>query len=142
MSEFSVRFVTEEDLAFCLSIDNELPEPLLREKLKKNELLILLRGNEPVGYLRLEYLWHKVPYIGLIYVLREHRGHGGGRKMLGFLESYLKLKGHNFLLSSSQVDEPESQHWHRSSGFHECGIISALNEGGVGEVFFRKDFKI
>ena len=42
------------------------------------------------------------------------------------------------LYSSSQVDEPPPQAWHRHMGFQECGIIAGINEGGVGEVFFRK----
>ena len=41
-------------------------------------------------------------------------------------------------MSSSQADEPEPQTWHRAIGFEECGIISGLNEGGIGEIFFRK----
>jgi len=116
MSDFKIKFATEADRAFCSDVDAELPEALLKEKLRKNELII--------GYLRLEYLWHKVPFIGLIYVLREYRGQGCGKEILHFLEDYLKLKGHSFLLSSSQADE----------------IISALNDGGIGEIFFRKDF--
>ncbi|OAA31012.1 hypothetical protein AT15_08530 [Kosmotoga arenicorallina S304] len=139
MSDFAVRFATETELAFCSGIDGELPEELLKEKMRKNELIISTQDNQPVGYLRLEYLWHKVPFIGLIYVLREYRGQGCGREMLRFLERYLRMKGYSFLLSSSQANEPEPQHWHRSSGFYECGMISALNRGRVGEIFFRKD---
>ncbi|RKX50290.1 MAG: N-acetyltransferase [Thermotogae bacterium] len=140
MSDFKIKFATEADRAFCSDVDAELPEALLKEKLRKNELIIATKDNQPVGYLRLEYLWHKVPFIGLIYVLREYRGQGCGKEILHFLEGYLKLKGHSFLLSSSQADESAPQHWHRSSGFYECGIISALNDGGIGEIFFRKDF--
>ena len=42
------------------------------------------------------------------------------------------------LYSSSQADEPEAQAWHRRMGFEECGIVSGINEGGIGEVFFRR----
>ncbi|MFU8827154.1 MAG: hypothetical protein ACNA70_06650 [Brevefilum sp.] len=28
--------------------------------------------------------------------------------------------------------------WHRHMGFAECGVINGLNQGGVGEVIFRK----
>jgi len=42
------------------------------------------------------------------------------------------------LFSSSQANEPEPQAWHRHVGFEECGFIAGINEGGVGEVFFRK----
>lgn len=42
------------------------------------------------------------------------------------------------LLSSSQADEFEPQTWHRHMGFVECGRLEGINEGGVDEVFFRK----
>jgi len=58
--------------------------------------------------------------------------------MLRFMEDYLRENGHQQLFSSSQVDEAEPQAWHRHVGFEECGLIGGINDGGVGEVFFRK----
>ena len=58
--------------------------------------------------------------------------------MLAYLEAYLRKRGYNVLMSSSQLDEPEPQAWHRRVEVEECGIINGLNEGGIGEVFFRK----
>jgi len=59
--------------------------------------------------------------------------------MLKFVERKLRKKWHKVLLSSSQANEPyPSQAWHRAMGFEECGIISGINEKGIGEVFFRK----
>ena len=58
--------------------------------------------------------------------------------MLSFIEDYLRERGHNNLYSSSQVDEPQPQAWHRHVGFEECGFIGGIYNGGVGEVFFRK----
>jgi hypothetical protein len=53
----------------------------------------------------------------------------------------LRSAGHSAFLSSSQVDEPNPQAWHRHMGFVECGILAGLNEGGVGELFFRKELR-
>lgn len=92
----------------------------------------------PVGYARIEYLWSLVPYLALIRVSPEHRGRGAGGAMLLYLEEYLRDRGHEALYSSSQADEPGPQEWHRRAGFEECGIIAGINEGGVGEVFFRR----
>ena len=86
----------------------------------------------------MEYLWSTIPYIGLIFVIDEYRKEGVGRKMHDFLENHLRAHGHEFLLSSSTANEPEPQAWHRALGFEECGMISGLNEGGIGEIFFRK----
>jgi hypothetical protein len=61
--------------------------------------------------------------------------------MLEFLENHLKKLGHEFLLSSSDVDKADAQAWYRAVGFVECGIMTGLNEGGIGEIFFRKNLR-
>lgn len=35
-------------------------------------------------------------------------------------------------------DEPEPQAWHRRMGSSSAGSLRGVNEGGTGEVFFRK----
>jgi len=83
-------------------------------------------------------LWSKLPYIALIRVLAAHRRSGVGRALLGYVEEEAAGRGHRVLYSSSQADEPAPQAWHRRMGFAECGFLAGVNEGGVGEVFFRK----
>ena len=102
------------------------------------EVAVAERGGEGVGYLRLEYLWGSLPFVALIRVAPAHRRRGVGRALLAFLEGELRARGHGALLSSSQVDEPAPQAWHRRVGFAECGILAGVKAGGVGEVFFRK----
>lgn len=63
---------------------------------------------------------------------------GAGRGLLSFLEAHLRAGGHAALYSSSQVNEAEPQAWHRHMGFAECGVIAGINEGEIGEIFFRK----
>ncbi len=91
-----------------------------------------------MGYLRLEYLWSKIPYVGLIRVQEAFRRRGVGRAIVDFLDRFLRENGHKVLMSSSQVNEPSAQAWHRAVGFEECGIIAGINKNGIGEVFFRK----
>ena len=59
-----------------------------------------------------------------------------GKALLAFLEEYLRGCGQRML---SQVDEAAPQAWHRTVGFRECGLIAGINDGGVGELFFRKE---
>jgi GNAT superfamily N-acetyltransferase len=135
--EITVRAATENDLGF-VSQDGYLPAPTVRRKVSDGDVYVALRGDEPVGYLRLERLWSRLPYIELIRVLEPHRRAGIGRALLAHAETEAASRGHNALYSSSQADEPEPQAWHRRVGFEECGILAGLNDGGVGEVFFRK----
>lgn len=133
-----VRFAGPEVLEWCVVEDVHVTEQIIRHKIINDEIIIAELDGQPIGYLRLEYLWSNVPYIGMFFVMDEYRGEGIGRKILAFLEDYLRSRGHDVLFSSSQANEPEPQAWHRSVGFVEAGIISGINEGGIGEIFFRK----
>jgi len=133
-----VRFAGPEDLEWCVVEDGHVIEKIIRNKIVNDEIIVVELDGHLIAYIRLEYLWSTTPYIGLIFVNDEYRKVGVGRKMLEFLEDHLRAHGHDVLMSSSQANEPEPQAWHRAIGFVECGIISGLNEGGIGEVFFRK----
>lgn len=132
-----VRRASSDDLTFVAQ-DGYLQERIVRRKIEDGNIFIAWRGDEPVGYLRLEYLWSKLPYIELVRVLEPYRRSGVGRALLSYVEAEIAAQGHVALFSSSQADEPEPQAWHRRMGFEECGILTGVNEGGVGEVFFRK----
>ena len=134
-----VRKASLADLKWCERVDSHVEPAVLARKIETGEVFCALSGNQRVGYLRLEYLWSKIPYIGLILVEEQMRGRGIGRAMLEHISSALRQQGHTALYSSSQVDEPAPQAWHRSVGFCECGILNGINQGGIGEVFFRKD---
>lgn len=133
-----VRFAGPEVLEWCVVEDVHVTEQIIRHKIINDEIIIAELDGQPIGYLRLEYLWSNVPYIGMVFVMDEYRNEGIGCKILAFLEDYLRSRGHDVLFSSSQANEPEPQAWHRSVGFVEAGIISGINEGGIGEIFFRK----
>jgi GNAT superfamily N-acetyltransferase len=131
-----VRFADESDLSFVAQ-DGYVSRDIIARKIDAGEVLIAEKNTIPVGYLRIEYLWSKLPYITIIRVLPDHRKEGVGKALLAFLECELARAGHSILLSSSQADEPEPQSWHRHVGFTECGRLAKINDG-VDEVFFRK----
>ena len=135
----SVRFAEIDDLDYCRRMDlDHITLEKLESLIRQKEVILAVVNNIPVGYLRIEYLWHNIPYIGLILVDNNHRKIGVGKSLLAFIENHLKSNGYTFLYSSSQVNEPEPQQWHRHVGFEECGIIDRINQGDIGEIFFRK----
>ena len=136
MPEIHIRFAHQGDLEF-VSQDHFIPAEVVVRKINLKEVVIAELAGQPVGYLRLEYLWTIVPYIALITVDPIHRRMGVGKAILDFVLDYLSEGNHEWLYSSSQADEPEPQAWHRHMGFQDCGIITGINEGGVSEVFFR-----
>ena len=133
-----VRFAGPEDLEWCVVEDSYVTEKIIRNKIVNDEILVVELDGQLIGYIRLEFLWSSIPYIGLIFVNDEYRKAGIGRKMMDHLEDHLRAHGHDIVMSSSQANEPEPQAWHRAVGFEECGIINGLNEGDIGEIFFRK----
>ena len=133
----SVRFATLADLEFVQQ-DHYVSPEIIRRKIAWQEVIVAEQQGRLVGYLRLEYLWSSIPYIALIHVIPEARRQGIGQALLGYLEMYLRSKDYTAFYSSAQANEPEPQAWHRRVGFNECGIIAGINQGGIGELFFRK----
>jgi N-acetylglutamate synthase-like GNAT family acetyltransferase len=133
----TIRFAALDDLHFVTE-DQYIPTDVVKRKIEWQEVIIAEIEGDPVGHLRLDYLWSTIPCIALIRVLADHRGKGIGKKMLRYTEDHCREKGYKVLYSSSQVNEEEAQRWHREMGFEECGIVAGINEGGVGEVIFRK----
>jgi ribosomal protein S18 acetylase RimI-like enzyme len=142
MGDIHIRFARANDLEICAAFDAGVPTDRLARKLAADEILLAETEGEVFGYLRLEYLWLKLPFIGLIHVAAQRRGAGVGRAMLEFLESHLRDRGHDVLLSSSRVDAHSAQQWHRRMGFEECGTLAGVNADGVGEMFFRKELRV
>ena len=136
MDSIEVRFAEIADTTY-VSKDGYIPPEIVARKIEFQEIIIAKVKGEPKGYLRLEYLWSIIPYISLISVDQRHRQQGIGKALLEFIMEYLRGKGHTWLYSSSQADEPEPQSWHRHMGFRDCGIITGINSGGVSELFFR-----
>ncbi len=132
-----IRFATATDLD-SLQQSYTLPTAIVRHKIEWQEIIIAELNGSLVGYLCLDYLWAHIPYIALVRVLSEYRRQGIGKALLSFAEEFLRGQGHKTLYSSSQVNEAEAQTWHRRVGFEECGAIAGINQGGIGEVFFRK----
>jgi ribosomal protein S18 acetylase RimI-like enzyme len=139
MSEIKARFATDDDRELTQKFDSIVTDDIFRFKVDHNELIIGELDGESVGYLRLEYWYLALPFIGLIVVEEEHRNKGVGRAMLTFLEEHLVKSGYDLIHSSSDVSEPEPQAWHRHMGFKDCGIITGMNDNGASEVIFRKN---
>ena len=135
----TVRLAELEDLDFCKESDyNFVNLKMLRKKIREKAVVVAEVGGKPAGYLRIEHFWLTVPYLHIIGVNEEYQRMGVGTAMIEFLEEQLVKQGYDVLYSSSTANEPEPQLWHRALGFEECGFIAGINDGGIGEIFFRK----
>lgn len=151
----NVRFAEKGDLNFCVRHDyKHLNEAIIKKKIEEEAVIIAEVNKQPVGYLRISYMWLIIPYLDIICVDEKFRKKAIGIKMIEFLQKYLRREGHRVLYSSSQANEPDPQAWHRRIGFEECGYIVGINhpdgnfsanseteytgKAGIGEIFFRK----
>jgi GNAT superfamily N-acetyltransferase len=66
-----------------------VPPEVIRRKITLGEIAIAEIDATRFGYLRLEYLWSRLPYIGLIWVDEQRRRQGIGRAVLEFIEKGL-----------------------------------------------------
>ena len=80
MNAVTVRPAQVADLAFVAQ-DGYVSEDRVARQIAAGEVWIAEDAAAALGYLRLDYLWGRVPYIGLIRVLPEHRGRGTGRAL-------------------------------------------------------------
>lgn len=139
MNNLTIEFARLQDLEKCLDFDFFYMKEILKENIEKERVIVAKIEDNIIGYLRIEYLWHHIPYIALITVEEEFQKKGIGKGLLIFLIQYLQKKQAKFLLSSSTANELEPQNWHLKMGFTEIGTLAGINGSGIGEIFFRKD---
>lgn len=135
--EIRFKFAEPKELEACLGFDHDVTIEHMRRKIENHEILVAVKENTVIAYLKLQYLWETKPFISIIKVDEAFRGQGIGRNLLAYLTYFLEMNGFNALYSSSQVNEIPPQEWHRKMGFIESGIINGINEGGIGELFFK-----
>ncbi|MBD64797.1 MAG: hypothetical protein CME62_06295 [Halobacteriovoraceae bacterium] len=137
----NIQLATQSDYESCLPFDKRLTPELFTYLTEQEQLFIAREGEDTVGYLRLEYIWYKIPYISWINVREDLRAQGIGRKLFDHLYEFLKKKNFTFLLSSFQDNADKSQRWHKKMGFYHCGKIAGLNEDDSHEIFCKLDIK-
>lgn len=133
--KLKVRFAKSSEFAGCKTFDSRLTRSKFLSKVKEKEIIVATKKHKIIGYLRLEYIWLKIPYVSWILVKEDFRKLGIATKLIHFLCSSLKTSGKKFLLSSFQANAPQSKRWHTKLGFRACGKIRSINEDGSAEVF-------
>lgn len=130
--QFSVRIAGLDDLGMIRH--HELPA-IKSHKNQSGEIVLLLHRDQLIGSLWMNYLWDCVPFIDLIIIDAAYRKLGLSHILLGFVEEHFRKQGYTILYSSSQLDEPAAQTWHRHMGFEECGMINGLNRAELERCF-------
>lgn len=132
------RSLTIDDYSATSELSFQIEQDLFAFKSLKGQLFGAFSDKKLIAFLRLDPIWDRIPYIGLIWVQLDFRKKGVGKGLLRFVENTLTRKGYDYLISSSQSNEPKPQHWHKKMGFTEIGTLYKLNDDGSREIFYRK----
>ena len=115
-----IRYVKLEDKTFWFRLDRHLPESVFERKVRDKSGYVLLENQTPVGLLRYNLFWDRIPFCTMLFIDCQCRKKGYGTKLMQDWEKDMKAQGYGMLLTSTQVDE-DAQHFYRKLGYRDCG---------------------
>ena len=119
---FQIRYVSEMDRAFWFSLDEHLSEQEFVRKIRDKQGYVMFHGKEPVGLMRYNLFWDRIPFLNLIYIKESHHGKGLGKQAMLLWENEMRELGHKMVMTSTQVDEG-AQHFYRKLGYQDRGAL-------------------
>ncbi len=117
-----VKKVKLEDKENWFALDSHISEEEFAHKVSSQTGYVIWKDSVPAGVFRYNMFWDKIPFVTLIYLREEQRANGIGKEVMLFWENEMKAKGHNVVMTSTQVDE-SAQHFYRKIGYKDCGCL-------------------
>lgn len=123
----TTRTASEADLPFLREVDDHLSPEDLARIVPTGRVLIGEVDEVSAGFLRWGLFWDEVPFMNLLWVLPERRGHGVGTTLVEAWERSQHALGHRFVLTSTSSAE-KAQHLYRRLGYVDCGSLFLPDE--------------
>lgn len=131
-----IEYASELDFQFILDNDQYISKQLIKNKLKKKEIIIVKdKDNNIVGWLRYNYFWDHIPFMNMLYLIEKYRRKGIGKKLVNFWETEMKSKGYEVIMTSTLSNE-QAQHFYRKLEYKDSG--SLLLDNKPLEIIFTK----
>ena len=97
-------------------LDCHIPRERLEECIRNGQVYVLkdnfaetdyAKGSSGfvAGVLRYSLFWQTIPFLDLIYLAQDVRGHGFGTEMIRLWENDMKKLGYDYVMTSTQADE-------------------------------------
>ena len=118
----ALRYATEADQAFWLSLDKHIDKNELLRKIRDRRCYMICAGGQPMGILRYNLFWDSIPFLTFLFLEESYRRKGWGTKALLFWESEMRGLNYQMVMTSTQVDE-QAQHFYRKLGYIEKGCL-------------------
>lgn len=131
-----IEYAGELDFQFILDNDMHISQQLIKNKLKEKEIMIVRdQDNKVIGWLRYSYFWDNTPFMNMLFVNKNYRSKGIGKKLVMFWENEMKNKGYRLVMTSTLSIE-QAQHFYRKLGYKDSGSLLLDNE--PLEIIFTK----
>lgn len=131
-----IEYASELDFQFILDNEQYISKQLIKNKLKKKEIIIVKdKDNNVVGWLRYNYFWDHIPFMNMLYLIEKYRRKGIGRELVNFWETEMKDKGYEVIMTSTLSNE-QAQYFYRKLGYKDSG--SLLLDNKPLEIIFTK----
>jgi GNAT superfamily N-acetyltransferase len=133
--DVSTRVASDSDLPFLCETDKHLPRHDQEQVVSLGQVMVADVDGAAVGLLRWGLFWDQVPFMNLLWVVPERRGHRIGTTLVEAWESSQLAAGHDLVLTSTMSSET-SQHLYRRLGYVDCGALLLPDE--PAELILRK----
>jgi ribosomal protein S18 acetylase RimI-like enzyme len=131
-----IRYASLElDWDFLVRNDHHVTADILREKVLRQEVIVICDRDQPIGWLRFGYFWDLIPMMNMLAVAETHQRKGWGTQLVQFWETEMKKQGHTQVFTSTLADE-NAQHFYRKLGYQDTGALFLPEE--ALEIIFRK----
>ncbi|PID83848.1 GNAT family N-acetyltransferase [Candidatus Gracilibacteria bacterium] len=116
----TIREAIIDDFDILLERETHINDQVLKKKIEHKEIIVILENNTIIGWLRYSLFWDEHPFINMLFIQKEYRKKGYGKKLVSFWEQAMKQKGYTILMTSTLSNE-ESQNFYRNMGYKDRG---------------------
>ncbi|SET42847.1 Acetyltransferase (GNAT) family protein [Natronincola peptidivorans] len=117
--------ITDYDILY--KMDKHISKERLRKKIEDGEILLLIKEEKIIGWLRYGYFWDEYPFMNMLFIIDEYRGKGFGKKLVEDWEEKMAGEGHRLVMTSTLSNE-EAQHFYRRLGYVDIGGFIIYDE--------------
>jgi ribosomal protein S18 acetylase RimI-like enzyme len=115
--------------------DSYIDADTLKKKILDKQIIVAESGKQILGWLRFGFFWDSIPFMNMLFIGKDYRKMGIGRKMVQFWERDMRKQNKTIVMTSSQSDE-EAQHFYRKLGYTDVGALTLPEE--PEEIIFIK----
>jgi len=131
----TIEYATKSDLDVISEHDEHITKEELLKSISDNRVIVDKEDNKIIAWIRYNLFWDNMPFLNMIFVLKEYRNSGIGKRLAEFWEREMKNKGFKMVMTSTLSNE-NAQHFYRKLKYKDAGCL--LLDGEALEIIFTK----